>query len=123
MPSSELVKEKPSKAKATKKVEEAEVPLFEEMASPNSSARFEDELLEESVRLVLETGQASVSLLQRKFRIGYTRAARLVDMMQEMQIVSAANGSKPRDVIMTSDQVFSRYFQKNTANQNTTQQS
>ena len=44
-------------------------------------------------------------------------------MMQEMQIVSAANGSKPRDVIMTSDQVFSRYFQKNTANQNTTQQS
>ena len=104
-------------------VEEAEVPLFEEMASPNSSARFEDELLEESVRLVLETGQASVSLLQRKFRIGYTRAARLVDMMQEMQIVSAANGSKPRDVIMTSDQVFSRYFQKNTANQNTTQQS
>jgi S-DNA-T family DNA segregation ATPase FtsK/SpoIIIE len=104
-------------------VDEGEVPLFEEMANQNSTARFDDELLEESVRLVLETGQASVSLLQRKFRIGYTRAARLVDMMQEMQIVSAANGSKPRDVIMTSDQVFSRYFSKNTATQNTTQQS
>jgi S-DNA-T family DNA segregation ATPase FtsK/SpoIIIE len=102
-------------------VEEAEVPLFEETATHNSTARFEDELLEDSVKLVLETGQASVSLLQRKFRVGYTRAARLVDMMQEMQIVSAANGSKPRDVIMTSDQVFSRYFNKNTANQTATQ--
>jgi S-DNA-T family DNA segregation ATPase FtsK/SpoIIIE len=98
-------------------VEEVEVPLFEETATQNSSARFEDELLEDSVKLVLETGQASVSLLQRKFRVGYTRAARLVDMMQEMQIVSAANGSKPRDVIMTSDQVFSRYFNKNSSNQ------
>ena len=107
---------------STAKVEEVEAPLFEEMASHSSTARFEDELLEESVRLVLETGQASVSLLQRKFRIGYTRAARLVDMMQEMQIVSAANGSKPREVIMNSDQVFSRYFQKNSANQTTSQQ-
>ena len=92
--------------------EEVEVPVFDEPAAQNSPARFEDELLEEAVRLVLETGQASVSLLQRKFRVGYTRAARLVDMMEEMQIVSAANGSKPREVIMTSDQVFTRYFQK-----------
>lgn len=92
--------------------EDAEVPLFEESVSPSQTARFEDDLLEDSVKLVLETGQASVSLLQRKFRIGYTRAARLVDMMEEMQIVSSANGSKPREVIMNSDQVFSRYFQK-----------
>jgi S-DNA-T family DNA segregation ATPase FtsK/SpoIIIE len=62
--------------------------------------------------MVLETGQASVSLLQRKFRIGYTRAARLVDMMEEMKIVSVANGSKPREIIMNSDQIYSRYFQK-----------
>lgn len=92
--------------------EDAEVPLFEEPVSPSQTAKFEDDLLEDSVKLVLETGQASVSLLQRKFRIGYTRAARLVDMMEEMQIVSSANGSKPREVIMNSDQVFSRYFQK-----------
>jgi S-DNA-T family DNA segregation ATPase FtsK/SpoIIIE len=92
--------------------EDAEVPLFEESVSPSQTAKFEDDLLEDSVKLVLETGQASVSLLQRKFRIGYTRAARLVDMMEEMQIVSSANGSKPREVIMNSDQVFSRYFQK-----------
>lgn len=92
--------------------EEAEVPLFEESVSASQTAKFEDDLLEDSVKLVLETGQASVSLLQRKFRIGYTRAARLVDMMEEMQIVTPANGSKPREVIMNSDQVFSRYFQK-----------
>ena len=92
--------------------EDAEVPLFEESVAPSQTAKFEDDLLEDSVKLVLETGQASVSLLQRKFRIGYTRAARLVDMMEEMQIVSSANGSKPREVIMNSDQVFSRYFQK-----------
>ena len=92
--------------------EEAEVPVFEEQTAPSNTARFEDELLEDAVKLVLETGQASVSLLQRKFRVGYTRAARLVDMMEEMQIVSAANGSKPREVIMNSDQVFSRYFPK-----------
>ena len=93
--------------------DEPEVPLFEETVTQSQTARFEDDLLEDSVKMVLETGQASVSLLQRKFRIGYTRAARLVDMMQEMQIVSAANGSKPREVIMNSDQVYSRYFQKN----------
>ena len=92
--------------------EEAEVPLFEETVSASQTAKFEDDLLEDSVKLVLETGQASVSLLQRKFRIGYTRAARLVDMMEEMQIVTPANGSKPREVIMNSDQVFTRYFQK-----------
>ena len=92
--------------------EEVEVPIFEEQVASSNTARFEDDLLEEAVKLVLETGQASVSLLQRKFRVGYTRAARLVDMMEEMQIVSAANGSKPREVIMNSDQVFSRYFSK-----------
>ena len=92
--------------------EEVEVPVFEAPAAQSSSTRFEDDLLEEAVKLVLETGQASVSLLQRKFRVGYTRAARLVDMMEEMQIVSAANGSKPREVIMNSDQVFSQYFKK-----------
>jgi S-DNA-T family DNA segregation ATPase FtsK/SpoIIIE len=71
---------------------------------------FQDELLEEAVRMVMETGQASVSMLQRKFRVGYTRAARLIDTMEEMKIVGPNVGSKPRDILMTSDQVFSRYF-------------
>lgn len=73
---------------------------------------FQDEMLEEAVRMVLETGQASVSMLQRKFRIGYTRAARLIDTMEEMKIVGPNVGSKAREIIMTSDQVYTKYFRK-----------
>lgn len=76
------------------------------------AAHYEDELLEEAVRMVLETGQASVSMLQRKFRIGYTRAARLIDTMEEMKIVGPNIGSKAREIIMNSEQVYSRYFKK-----------
>ncbi|MBP2662551.1 MAG: spoIIIE [Firmicutes bacterium] len=79
-------------------------------ASKEDPTHFEDELLEDAVRMVLETGQASVSMLQRKFRIGYTRAARLIDTMEEMQIVGPNIGSKAREIIMTSEQVYSRYF-------------
>jgi len=72
--------------------------------------RFTDELLEDAIRMVLETGQASASMLQRKFRIGYTRAARLIDTMEEMKIVGPNLGSKPREILMTSEQVYARYF-------------
>ena len=72
----------------------------------------QDELLEDGVRMIMETGQASVSMLQRKFRIGYTRAARLIDTMEEMQIVGPNNGSKAREILMTSEQVVNRYFNK-----------
>lgn len=74
--------------------------------------KYQDELLEEAVRMVLETGQASVSMLQRKFRVGYTRAARLIDTMEEMRIVGPNIGSKAREIIMTSEQVNARYFKK-----------
>lgn len=76
----------------------------------NNGEKPQDELLEEAVRMVLETGQASVSMLQRKFRIGYTRAARLIDYMEEMKIVGPNVGSKARDILMTSEQVYARYF-------------
>lgn len=78
--------------------------------SKSSSSEFEDELLPEAIRLVLENGQASSSMLQRKFRIGYTRAARLIDMMEDMKIVGPNLGSKAREIIMTSDEVQRRYF-------------
>lgn len=81
-------------------------------SSKEEPAHFEDELLEDAVRMVLETGQASVSMLQRKFRIGYTRAARLIDTMEEMKIVGPNMGSKAREIIMTSEQVYIRYFKK-----------
>ncbi len=59
----------------------------------------DDDLFEDAVRLVREAGQASVSMLQRRFRIGYSRAARLIDMMEVRGIVGPYQGSKPREVI------------------------
>ncbi|HHU31610.1 MAG: DNA translocase FtsK 4TM domain-containing protein [Zhaonellaceae bacterium] len=61
----------------------------------------EDELLPEAVRLLIENGQASISMLQRRLRIGYTRAARLIDIMEDRGIVGSFEGSKPRAVLMT----------------------
>ena len=73
----------------------------------------EDELFEDAVRLVMDTRQASSSMLQRKFRIGYTRAARLVDTMEEYGIIGPAMGSKPRELIMNQSDIESRFFTKN----------
>lgn len=60
-----------------------------------------DELYEDAVRLVIDEGQASVSMLQRRFRIGYNRAARIVDEMERRGIVGPQDGSRPREVIVT----------------------
>ena len=60
----------------------------------------EDDLLGEAVRIVLDSGQASISMIQRKLRVGYARAARLVDMMEEQGYVSGFDGSKPRKVLI-----------------------
>ena len=64
----------------------------------------EDELFEQAAQIVLEAGQASVSLLQRRMRIGYTRAARLIDYMEAKGIVGPYEGSKPREVLTTLEQ-------------------
>jgi S-DNA-T family DNA segregation ATPase FtsK/SpoIIIE len=84
-------------------------------ATPTKAAAetVQDELLQDAVRIVLENGQASASMLQRKFRIGYSRAARLIDTMEDMKIVGPTLGSKARDVIMTSDEVQEKYFSEN----------
>lgn len=65
----------------------------------------EDELLSEVITFVVDHGQASTSLLQRRFRIGYNRAARLIDSLEQKGIVSAANGSKPREILVTPTQI------------------
>ena len=62
----------------------------------------EDELLPDAVRLVVENGQASISMLQRRFRVGYSRAARLIDVMEVRGIVGSHQGSKPREVLVDS---------------------
>ena len=60
-----------------------------------------DEVYEEAVRLILESKQASVSVLQRRLGLGYTRAARLIDMMEDEGIVGPYQGSKPRDLLIS----------------------
>lgn len=73
---------------------------------------FEDELFTDAIRIIMETNQASASMLQRKFRIGYTRASRLIDTMEEMKIIGPNIGSKPREIIMNYDQIYDRYIKK-----------
>lgn len=63
-----------------------------------------DELLSDAVELVVRSGQASVSMLQRRFRIGYNRAARIMDMLEARQVVGAQDGSRPRQVLMTIEE-------------------
>lgn len=65
-----------------------------------------DELFGDCVRLVAAEGKASASLLQRKMRIGYNRAARLIDEMEEQGVVGAANGVKPREVLIVDAERF-----------------
>ena len=63
-----------------------------------------DELLSDAIELVVRSGQASVSMLQRRFRIGYNRAARIVDMMEARGIVSPQDGSRPRQVLISEEE-------------------
>ncbi|MDF2053654.1 DNA translocase FtsK [Priestia megaterium] len=65
----------------------------------------EDELFYEACEFVLDQGGASTSSLQRRFRMGYNRAARLIDMMEKQGIISEARGSKPRDVLITENEL------------------
>jgi len=79
-----------------------------EEAEPVSGAEggeeeFDDELYQEAVRVVCEMGRASTSTLQRRLRIGYGRAARIIDMMEKDGIVGPADGTKPREVLKKKD--------------------
>lgn len=67
----------------------------------------EDELFYEACEFIIEQGGASTSSLQRRFKIGYNRAARLIDMMEEQGFISEARGSKPRDVLITESELES----------------
>ena len=62
----------------------------------------EDGLYQDAVQVVVEAGKASTSLLQRRLRIGYSRAARIMEEMEEQGIIGAADGARPRDVLITS---------------------
>lgn len=85
--------------------------LIEEMddaAAPtavqNGNSPHEDVLLGDAVRIVLDSGQASISMIQRRLRVGYARAARLVDIMEQNKFIGPGDGSKPRKLLITRAQ-------------------
>ena len=71
-----------------------------------------DPMMDEAIKCVVEAGQASTSLLQRRLRLGYARAGRLIDEMEQMGIVGPHEGSKPRQVLMTYAQWLEKNMQK-----------
>lgn len=80
----------------------------ESISTNNTSQTMQDdkdELYDEAVKLVVMDGQASISYLQRKLKIGYSRAARIVDQMEEMGVVSGYDGSKPRKVLIEKEDI------------------
>ena len=84
------------------KADEMKLPEIKKVQSENGFAVNEgsDDLLYDAAKLVVDYKQASVSLLQRKFRIGYSRAGRLIDELESLGIVSSYNGSKARDILI-----------------------
>ena len=60
-----------------------------------------DTMLDEAIKVVVELGQASTSLLQRKLKLGYSRAARIMDQMEERGVIGPYEGAKPRQILIT----------------------
>ena len=72
-------------------------------AGGNGGGTFDDDLLEEAVETVMSTGIASASGLQRRLRVGFSRASRLIDMMEQLGIVGPADGARPREILVDED--------------------
>ncbi|GAA0365950.1 S-DNA-T family DNA segregation ATPase FtsK/SpoIIIE [Bacillus horti] len=91
-------------------IEQQKAQYHEEMipedngSSDQEAASIEDDLYQDAVDMVVNQGSASVSMLQRRFRIGYTRAARLIDSMEANGIVGPYEGSKPREVLVSKEE-------------------
>lgn len=87
-----------------------------EQSVPENEENFRDELLEEAAEWILDTKRVSVSALQRRFRIGYTRAGRLMDTMESMGIVGPSEGAKPRQLLISKERL-SELFSHQSAEQ------
>ncbi|MCR3758558.1 DNA translocase FtsK [Clostridium felsineum] len=92
------------------KVENTETQYKEEIieqinSNVSKSEGDEDELLDEAVKIIVEAKQASTSLIQRKLRIGYNRAARIMEQLEEKGYISKRDGSKPRNILITKDEL------------------
>ena len=77
-----------------------------ENADKRGSSEPQDELTEDAIAFILKSKQASVSMLQRRFRIGYNRAARIIDEIEEKGIIGPSDGSRPRQVLVTEDEYY-----------------
>ena len=71
----------------------------------------------EAIDTVVETGQASTSFIQRRFKVGYARAGRIIDQMEERGIISGYQGSKPREVLMPKERWQELKMGQNTENE------
>ncbi|NLZ48214.1 MAG: DNA translocase FtsK [Clostridiales bacterium] len=74
--------------------------IINHINSENTADEDYDDLLEEAIRVVVESGQASTSLLQRRLRVGYNRAARLIEQLENKGVISARDGNKPRQILI-----------------------
>jgi len=86
--------------------------LDQKVGAGGAGSENSDELYDDAVKLVMETNQASVSILQRRMRLGYTRAARLIDMMEQNGIVGPYCGSKPREILVDREEWMVEQMQK-----------
>ena len=100
----EIEKAAQEKDKPKKGEKSADEDGFDAGPGENNAFADYDELLPQAVDVIFDTKQASVSMLQRRLKLGYSRAARLVDQMEELGIVGPFEGSKPRQVLITKQQ-------------------
>ena len=77
-----------------------------EVATDIGTSNENDELLDEAIKLVVEYQQASTSFIQRKLRVGFNRASRIMDELEENGVISARDGSKPRNVLIEKDSIY-----------------
>lgn len=87
-----------------------------ELLESESSEDDSDPFLQDAIETVIETGQASTSFIQRRFKVGYARAGRIIDQMEERGIISGYQGSKPREVLMTKERWEELKMQTNEEN-------
>ena len=112
----EFIKEGQNQSYDAEVMEEIEknIPAEKGKGDSGSGGGFEenDEMLMDAIECVVEAGQASTSMIQRRLKVGYARAGRLVDEMEEMGIVGPFEGSKPRQVLISRERWYEMKLQK-----------
>jgi S-DNA-T family DNA segregation ATPase FtsK/SpoIIIE len=97
--------ELPNEIDLSGKVQDGKNSIFESTLEDEDSGGEEDDLYEEARSIVIESGKASTSYLQRKLGIGYARAARLMDSLEEHQVIGPGSGAKAREVLVKTEAV------------------